>query len=315
MYLIINHFAFEYPKSNISDGDVIDTFNNLGYLFIELKKLNVDLIIHSKLSQIQLNGKFIRDFIQSLENKNVKTAVMSLLSKIKPICSDTDIAFENNEIIAFDNCREETEQIDVCYTFLSCALFHLNPILTINSLCSKNQFLNESIKIVCDNNSFELANYKLVPYKDVLEKIEIYQGQQLEDKYNALDNWNDYKEFININLKYCKVTDACIEYISKKFSYDNSYSAIIRNKIKRMNHLIEQDSNSIMSMDFSSLGLGTPESDTRRTKLEKSHAGIKDYSSNDVFLNWHDYIQKDFRLYFEKDNEFVSFVYFEKKID
>lgn len=67
-------------------------------------------------------------------------------------------------------------------------------------------------------------------------------------------------------------------------------------------------------MDFSSLGLGTPESPTRQIDLKKSHVGIKDYDDNLVHLNWHDYIQRDFRIYFEKDTEYVSFVHFEKKI-
>jgi len=184
MYLFINHFAFEYPKSNIQDTDIINAFNNLGNLFIELKKINIDLITHSTLSQVSLNAKPIRTYLQNIEDHDIRKAIITLIGKIRPICSDTDLAFENKENIAFGNCLEEIEKIDVCYTFLSCALFYLDPILTINNLCSKEQFLKDNIKIICDSESYTLDNYKLIPYTNVIEKIKEYQKNKLLDKYN-----------------------------------------------------------------------------------------------------------------------------------
>jgi hypothetical protein len=314
MYLIINHFAFEYPKSNMQDTDIIDAFNNLGNLFIELKKINIDLITHSTLSQVSLNAKPIRTYLQSIEDNNIRKAIITLIGKIRPICSDTDIAFENKENIAFGNCLEEIEKIDVCYTFLSCALFYLDPILTINNLCSKEQFLKDNIKIICDNESYTLDNYRLIPYTNVIDKIKEYQTNKLLDKHNLIDNWDDYQIFVNTYFDYCKITNYCLETLSKKFAYGNSYSVQVRNKIQRMNDLIKQANGCITTMDFSSLGLGTPESSTRQIDLKKSHVGIKDYDDNVVHLNWHDYIQKDFRIYFEKNTAYVSFVHFEKKI-
>jgi hypothetical protein len=313
MYLIINHFAFEYPKNDISDIDIINTFNNLGNLFIELKKINIDLITHSTLSQVILNAKPIRTYIQSISDHNIKKAIITLIGKTRPICSDTDLAFENKENIAFGNCHEEIEKIDVCYTFLSCALFYLDPILTINNLCSKEQFLKDEIKIICDNESHKLDNYKLIPYTNVIDKIKEYQKNKLLDKYNLIDNWDGYQDFVNTYFNHCKITTHCIACLSK-FSYGNSYSVQVRNKIQRMNDLIEHASSQIMTIDFSSLGLGTPESATRQTELKKSHVGIMNYNNHTVHLNWHDYIQKDFRIYFEKGTEYVSFVHFEKKI-
>ena len=82
-----------------------------------------------------------------------------------------------------------------------------------------------------------------------------------------------------------------------------------------MNHFIKRAETNIMTIDFSSLGFGTPESTTRQRDLKKSHIGIMDIKNNVVDLNWHDYIQSDFRIYFEKDTDCVSFVYFEKKIN
>lgn len=313
MYMFVNHFTFEYPKKDISDTDILEAINQLGNLFIELKELNVDLIIHSKLSQAILNKKHIREYITILKDRNVQDAFNQLLNKTRPICSDLDTPYERDEAI-LNNCVEEKEKIDILETFLACAMYYNNPILTINNICSKSQFLEDTIKITCDDNQFELNNYKLIPYRNVIEQIKEYQKIKLLDQHNAIVNWNDYQIFVNKNFDYCKITDHCLECLSKKFSYSNSYSIQLRNKIQRMNTLIQQNNGQISTIDFKSLGLGTPESDTRFKELKESHKGIKDYNNNSINLNWHDYIQKDFRIYFEKDTEYVSFVHFEKKI-
>jgi hypothetical protein len=314
MYLIINHFSFDYPKKDISDNDIINAFNNLGQLFIELKKLNVELITHSTLSQVSLNDKAVRNYIQSIDDINTRRAIMALIGKVRPLCSDTDLSFENKENIAFGNCIEEVEKIDVCYTFLSCVLFHLDPILTINNLCSKDQFLKDEIKIICDDTTYELINYKLIPYKNVLVKIKEYQKTKLLDEYNFINNWDDYKIFVNSNFSFCKITEHCIQELKSRYSFDNSYSDIFRKKVRRFNDLIALNGGKPKEINFSPLGLGRPESPSRFEKLKKSHVGIKDFSGNDIYLNWHEYIQSDFRVYFEKEDNYVSFVYYEKKI-
>lgn len=315
MYLIINHFAFEYPKNDISDTDIVSAFNNLGELFIELKKLNVDLITHSTLSQISLNKKPIRDYIQNLENTNIKRAMISLLGKIRPLCSDTDLSFEGNENIAFGNCKEEIESLDVCYTFLSCALFYLDPILTINNLCSKEQFLEDKIKIICDEDKYTLSNYKLIPYQNVLDKISQYQKDNLIVEYNSINDWEKYQEFINVNFSFCKITNHCIEELKSRYSYGNSYSRDFRNKVERINKFIVKEGGKPLAADFKKLSKKhySPESKTRKNDLKKSHPTILNFSNLQVDLDWHTWVQ-DCRMYFERENDHVCFVHYEKKI-
>ncbi|RLA82499.1 MAG: hypothetical protein DRG78_07045 [Epsilonproteobacteria bacterium] len=315
MYLFLNHFAFTEPKSDLKESDVVEMLENLSILFIKLKEINVDLIIHHTLSQSMLLGKSIREYIPKLKQNN-QLSTKILISKYNPMCSDLDTKFEENEIISFGNCKEEKEKIDVLYSFLSCALFYKNPILTINSLCSKSQFQEDMINIICDNEkSYILDNYKLIPYLNVINKIKDYQKENLIKEENLIDNWIDYKIFINKNLNYVKVTDYCVNIIEKKYSYKNSYSDTFRKKVKRFNTLIEINGGKPKEINFSSLGLGTPESPTRFKKLKESHMGIKDFSGNVIELNWHEYILKDCRLYFEKEDNYISFVHYEKKID
>jgi len=315
MYLIINHFAFEYPKNDISENDIIDTFNNLGSLSIELKKLSVDLITHSTLSQVVLNEKPIRNYIQNIENDNIRKAIIILMGKIKPICSDTDFAFENRENIAFGNCVEEIEKCDVNYTFLSCALFYLDPILTINNLCSKEQFLKDNIKIICDENDYTLQNYHLIPYENVLKKIKSYQKDLSIDKYNAIDNWDDYKDFVNENFQYSKITNHCIDILKSKYSYGNSYSLDFRNKVRRIDTFVADEGGNPKAIDFKKLSNKhySPESDTRYKDLQKSHSGILNCDNKQVYLNWHTWVQ-DCRMYFEREDNHVCHVHYEKKI-
>jgi len=317
MYLIINHFAFEYPKEDISDTDIVEVFNNLGKLFIELKRLNVDLITHSTFSQVLLNDKSVRDYILNLEDRNIKNAMMTLMGKVRPICSDTDISYEDKENIAYGNCVEESEGKDICYSFLACALSHFNPILTINKLCSKEQFLKDEIKIICDDDkNYDLTNYQLIPYENVIDKIKGYQKDALVDKYNLIDNWNDYKNFVNDHFTFSKITDHCIEIFDNKYSYSNSYSVDIRSKILRINKLIESEGGDPRSVDFKKISKKhyAPESATRYEDLKKSHSGILNFNNEQVYLDWHTWVQKDCRIYFEKEKDYVSFVHYEKKI-
>lgn len=315
MYLFVNHFAFEQPKSGITEIDIIEALNNLGNLFLALKKKNVDLIVHNTLSQTSFNGSSIIEYIRKLEDITPRQAMITLMGKIKPICTNTDTSFEASDSIAFGNCLEETEKIDVCYTFLSCAMFHLDPILTVDNLCSKPQFLNDTIKIICDNDQeYILHNYKLMPYTNLVKKIEQLQKDNLSDQYYLINNWNDYKNFINNHFKYVKITKHCMHEIEQRYSYDNSYSDIFRKKVQRFNILIEKNGGKPKNINFSPLGLGTQESTNRIESLKKTHKGIKNFSGNNVYLNWHEYIQSDCRAYFEKEDDHVCFVHYEKKI-
>jgi len=315
MYLIINHFGFDLPKSGVSDQDIIEVFSNLGNLFIELKKINVDIITHSKLSLFSFKDKSIREYILNIKNINIRKAVIALTGKVTPICSDIDTSFEADDIISFGNCKEGVEELDVCYTFLSCAMFYMNPILTINTLCSKKQYLENNIKIICDKNTYTLQNYHLVPYENVVEKIKSYQEELSIDKYNAIDDWDDYKDFVNENFKYSKITTHCIEILKSKYSYSNSYSVDFRNKIQRIDKFIIDEGGNPKAIDFQKLSKKhySPESDTRYNSLKKSHSGILNYDNKQVYLNWHTWVQ-DCRMYFERENDHVCYVHYEKKI-
>jgi len=162
---------------------------------------------------------------------------------------------------------------------------------------------------------YNLDNYKLIPYSKVIEKAREYQKENLITIYNSISNWNDYKNFVNENCNYVKITKHCIDEIEKKYSFDNSYSDIFRKKVKRFNTLIEERGGKPKKINFSPLGLGTQESKTRFRALKKSHVGIKDFSGNSIYLNWHEYIQSDCRVYFEKEETYISFVHYEKKIN
>jgi len=316
MYLFLNHFAFTEPKDDLTESEILIALVNLAKLFNKLNNMNIEIIIHQSLSQSILLQKPIRTYINNIVNRNERLSILSLLAKIKPICSDIDTPYDDNENILLGNCLEKEEKIDVLQTFLSCAMYFNNPILTINNLCNKAQFLKDTIKIVCDNDKYyNLDNYKLIPYLDVVNKIGEYQKENLIDKYNMIDNWNDYNHFVNKHFNYVKITNHCMHEIKRRYSFDNSYSDIFRKKVKRFNDLITANGGKPKEINFSPLGLGTKESNTRFKKLKKSHLGIKDFSGNDIYLNWHEYIQSDCRVYFEKEDNYVSFVHYEKKID
>lgn len=316
MNLFINHFAFTKPRDNLVEQNVIEALSHLGNLFITLKKMDIELSIHQSLSQTILLGKSIREYIKQISDVNTRRSIIGLLSKIKPICSDVDTPYEDDENIILGNCKEEQEALDILNTFMSCAIYYDNPILTINNLCSKEQFLNETINIVCDDGLiYTLVNYQLTPYLDVIEKIKLYQEEKLLDEYNLIDNWRDYKEFVNSNFKYSKITEHCIDELDKRYSYNNSHANDFRNKVKRINAFIEREGGNPKAIDFKKLSQKhySPESDTRYKALKKSHSGILNDVNIQVDLNWHTWVQ-DCRVYFEREDEYICFVHYEKKI-
>jgi len=316
MYLFLNHFSLEEPKEDIKKKDVIEFLENLGCLFIELKKINIDIIIYQLLSQTILINKPIREYLLSIEQLSTRQSLIQLFGKIKPFCSDNDTSFENDITIAYSNCMENVDEIDVLYTFLSCAMYYNNPILTVNSLCNKKQFFQKNIKITCDNGvEYHLDNYQLTPYQSAVEELQKYQKEELIDLYNLLDNWDDYMNFVNTNFKFTRITNSCIENLKNKFSYNNSYAIDFRNKVQRINNFLIEKGGNIGAIDFNELSKKhyAPESLTRYTSLKKSHSNIKNFKGEQVYLNWHTWVQ-DFRMYFEKEDEYISFIYFEKKI-
>lgn len=316
MYLFINPYAFQKPKGDITESEILIALDNLAHLFIELKKINVELIIHQSLGQTSLCGKSIREYIAKLEI-SAKQAIINLVGKIRPMCSDTDTTFEQKESIAFGNCLEEVEKIDICYTFLSCALYYKNPILTINNLCSKSQFLNDKIKIVCDREIHLLENYKLIPYCDVIKKINTYMETHLFNKYYSINNWDDYMDFINSYFCYSKITEHCIFELKKKYSYTNSYACDFRKKVERIENFVKDNGGKPRAIDFNRLSQKhyCAESSSRKIELAKSHRGILNFSGEEINLDWHTWIQKDCRVYFEKEDDHICFVHYEKKIN
>jgi len=315
MHLFINHFAFTEPRDDLTESDVLEMLEHLSKLFVELKKINIELIIHERLSQSILVKKPIREYISKLNQVN-RLSARILIDKQTPICSDIDIAFESNEDISFGDCKEKIGNIDVLYTFLSCAMYYQNPILTINNLCGKEQFLKDVINIVCEDLEYKLNNYQLIPYLDVIKKLKVYQEKNLLDKYNLINNWNDYKEFVNEYFKYSKITEHCINELEKRYSYKNSHANDFRNKVKRINDFIEREGGNPKSVDFNKLSKKhyTPESDSRYKALKKSHSGILNDVGMQVDLNWHTWVQ-DCRMYFEREDTYICFVHYEKKID
>ena len=315
MYLFLNHFAFIEPKDDLTDSEIIIALENLANLFNELKELNVHLIIHQQLSQSILNDKHIREYIKKIIDRNIKMSLLHLVGKLTPICSNIDTPYDSNESIIDDNCFEEKENIEILETFISCAIYYNNPILTIDNMCSKVQFLEDSINIVCDNNTYKLDNYKLIPYIEVLEKVKIYQKEKLIDKCDKIDNWAEYQDFVNNNLKYSKITNHCIKMLEKNHSYTNSHSNDFRNKVKRIDELINLNGGKPQKVDFNKLSKKhySPESISRFNNLKKSHSGIQNYKKENIYLNWHTWVQ-DYRVYFEKEDEYISFVHYEKKI-
>lgn len=316
MYLFVNPYAFEHPKVDAQESDVMEALDNLAKLFIELKKLEVDLILNQSFCTTSICGKAIREYATFLRNDSLRSLAI-LLSKTKPFCSDVDKSFENDEDIAFGNCKEEIEKIDICYTFLSCALYYKDPILTINNLCQKPQFKNSEITIICDDSKHSLQNYQLIPYSNVVQKINESLKYQEEAEFLAIDNWDDYKEYINTKYEYTKITDACIDDLKSRYSYSNEgYSNDIRNKIKRIELFIKEHGGRPDHLDFKLLGTHyNPESSTRYEALQKSHDNIFNFVNQQVYLNWHMWIQKDCRLYFEREKDYVCYVHYSKKID
>jgi len=317
MYLLLNNFSFTEPRETIQSIDVIEALENLGKLFIELKKMNIDIIIFQLLSQTTLISKPIREYLLSLENVSTRQALAQLFGKTRPFCSDLDTAFEADEIISYSNCKEEIGNIDVLYTFFSCAMYYDNPILTVNNLCNKKQFLETKIKIVCDNNiEYKLDNYQLIPYQTVIGLLSGYQKEQLLDEYNLLNNWDDYQKFINENFQFSKITQHCINQLKKRCPYKSSYAIDFREKVKRIDLLVQKENRNIKAIDFNHLSKKhySPESLTRFNSLKRSYPNIKNYQGEQVYLNWHTWVQ-DFRMYFEKEDDYISYVHFEKKID
>ena len=314
MNLFINHFAFIEPRDDLEESDVIEMLEKLSKLFILLKKMNIELIIHQRLSESILLEKPIREYISKL-NPNNRISATILIAKKEPTCSDIDIAFENDDNISFGNCKEKIGNIDVLYTFLSCAMYYQDPILTINSLCAKEQFLEDIIEIVCDNKVYHLNNYQLTPYEELISQLEEYQKEKKLDKYNQIDNWIDYESFVNKNFLYSKITKHCILELAKRYSYNNSYAIDFRKKAQRIDAFVGREGGNPKSIDFKKLSQKhyAPESTTRYEALKKSHSGILNYSNKQVFLNWHTWVQ-DCRMYFELEDNYVCFVHYEKKI-
>jgi hypothetical protein len=314
MYLFVNTYSFTHPKTDIEDFDVVTSLENLSNLFIELKKINVDLIIHQSFSQTIFLEMNIREYIQKLPKNNINSLLI-LLSKTKPFCSDTDTSFEENDSISFDNCMDETKEIEICYTFLSCALYYSSPILTINNLCSKKQFLKNPILVECDTKTYSLNNVYLIPYNTALDNLKKLQKENLEKEYYDINDWKSYKAFVNDKFKHSKITDHCINELSKRYSYSNSYAVDFRNKVKRIEDFISSSGGNINTIDFNQLSKKhySPESDTRFKELKKSHPNILNYLGEKVNLNWHTWVQ-DCRMYFEIEEDYICHVHYEKKI-
>lgn len=315
MNLFINHFAFTEPRDDIIEQNVIEALSSLGRLFIALRQMNIELSIHQSLSQTSFLEKSIRDYIKQITDFNTKRSVIHLIGKIKPICSDIDTAYEDDENIVLGNCKEEQGSLDILNTFMSCAIYYNNPILTINNLCAKEQFLEDTLNIVCDDRSYQLNNYQLVPYEDLLVKLEEYQKNKKLDEYNQIVNWDDYRNFVNEYFLHSKITRHCITELSKRYAYNNSYAVDFRSKVKRIDIFIERQGGNPKSVDFNKLSQKhySPESDTRYKALKKSHSGILNYVGTPVDLNWHTWVQ-DCRMYFEKEDGYICFVHYEKKI-
>lgn len=315
MNLFINHFAFTEPKDDLAERNITEALSHLGNLFIALKKMNIELSIHQSLSQTLLLGISIREYIKKISDRNTRNSIMGLIGKIKPICSDMDTPYEDDENIILGNCKEKQEQLEILNTFMSCAIYYNNPILTINNLCAKKQFLEDKINIICDSTSYKLNNYQLIPYDDLLLKLKEYQESQKLDEYNAIDNWEDYQEFVNTRFEYSNITDHCINKLSEKYSYENSHASDFRNKLKRIDTFIKREGGNPKSVDFNNLSRKhySPESDTRYKALKKSHLGVLNDVGTQVNLNWHTWVQ-DCRMYFEKEDTYVCYVHYEKKI-
>lgn len=316
MNLFINHFAFTEPKDDLVEQNITESLTHLGNLFIALKQMNIELSIHQSLSQTSLLGKSIRHYIKQVIDANSRKSIIELVGKIKPICSDIDTPYEDDENIVLRNCKEEQGNLDILNTFMSCAIYYNNPILTINNLCAKGQFLKDTLNIVCDDDIvYQLNNYQLVPYKDLLLKLKEYQKSKKLDEYNNIDNWRDYREFVNEHFQYSRITEHCIEELDKRYSYNNSHSTDFRNKVKRIDAFIEREGGTPKSIDFKKLSNKhySPESDTRYKALKKSHSGILNDIGKQVYLNWHTWVQ-DCRVYFEREDSYVCFVHYEKKI-
>jgi len=316
MNLFINHFAFIEPREDIVEQNVIEALDSLGKLFIALRKINIELSIHHTLSQTTFLEKPIRDYISKITDFNTRTSIIRLVGKVKPICSDIDTPYEDNEAIILGNCKEEKENLDILNTFMSCAIYYNSPILTINNLCSKKQFLDDIINIVCDENMvYQLNNYHLIPHIELLEKLKEYQKEKKLDEYNQIDNWIDYESFVNENFLYSKITKHCILELAKRYSYNNSYAIDFRKKAQRIDAFVGREGGNPKSIDFKKLSQKhySPESTTRYEALQKSHSGILNYEEKSVNLNWHTWVQ-DCRMYFEREGTYVCFVHYEKKI-
>jgi len=224
-YLFLNHFAFENIDNSKQDEEILKIFNSLSYLLKNLKKFNHELIFDNKLSLFNFNSKSIHYYIKLMDDKDARVLLITKIQKPTPFCSDSFDKYYEDENIVLGDCVIDKTNISILENFLACAIFLKSPILTIKSICQSNYFLDNTIRIKCNDFTVTLDNFFLEDIEHLknylLENSDLkplnycklkFQETNLnfsliEDKYGFDSlNSNQIKEFLNAFMEFSKMT-------------------------------------------------------------------------------------------------------------
>ncbi|SFO86818.1 hypothetical protein SAMN05216234_10118 [Hydrogenimonas thermophila] len=303
-YIYLNQICLENFKSSLMNETIIEFFKNLIYLLKNLREIEVEIIFDSNISQFKYNNQSLYYFLKNLP-RDMKEILLVKITKNIPFCSNEFDEYSDNENIVLGDCKIKEMNIDILDSFLACALYHNAPILS-TKLCDIEELTKEYIFIECKNNSHKLANFCIENKNEIVDSLN-------KNYQNEINNWQKWKESINVLYKFVNITDECFEELCK-YSFNSVYGKIVRNFMKNIDYYIKK--NESIHLDFSKCCSNTKiESDTRLIKF-KRELSIVNCNGNKEIANWHTWINKDFRLYFtiDKINNKICFIKFCKKI-
>jgi mRNA-degrading endonuclease RelE of RelBE toxin-antitoxin system len=305
MYCFLNHFSFEYHRQDISDTEVTDTLKEIVKLIIELNKNDTELILNSMFSNITVNGKELKQHVLSLDQKSKIFLLATLKNSSKPFCSDLYDEYGDNETVMSD-CKEKIDNIDILETFLACAMYLKAPIVTPDKLCSKSQFLNSTIDIICNKgHSEQLDNYFLSKKHSLITNLQTQIIQNISD-------WDTYINHVNTNLVKVEILSECIKDF-KVYSFNSIQGRNIREDIEKINQFIIDNGGNPSHVHYKQLGKHINEETDDKLVKRKSKLTRKDKNGISKIMSWHTRVG-DYRLYFYFTKEIVYFTLFCAKI-
>jgi len=312
MFFYLDTFAFENPKSTVTEQDVVDTLKDLLEFIKKLTDYDSDVILTSNFLYFEICNKdiytYLHEYFDEDEQKLIYRRVDISSSNVH--CSDLyeDYLIEDMEI-DYLLCKEKTSEKEIFGTFLACSLFTDSPIVTPNKLCDDTYFLKDNIEIVSSIDTHKLLNYQLSHYTTILDKFDTQE-------YITLDTWEDYIAQIKNEFLHVEFTKSCIKDLKRTTtSISNKYITLIRKQVELLNNFVVSNGGTPKSCDnISTSGVNARQESSSRLDSLKETLEKKDCNNTKRVMSWHTRIDF-YRLYFTCDfNNKICFTFFTKKI-